>query len=245
MIFNMVGGGGGSLKATDAVLRVIAPAESTVTITKSGVSKSDAGHENAIDNTLYDYYFIIHASQFDSVNPWTVTATLGDESISDTIVIDSANEYDMELSYFVYYFKSGNGQIVPFSTAHQSSGSVTFSETSIVVDYSVASNNIIRFNTTSAIDLSDFSAIVFDADVTINNPSTDPQYNFGFYVSQTLNQASVSSTKPSSYIARVEPSTLNERLLYSLDVSSSSASAYIGGWGNAKATIYNIYGVKE
>lgn len=96
---NAVGSGGG-LKSTDAILRVIAPAGSTVTISKGSVSKSDQGHENAADNTLYDYYFIIHASQFDSVNPWTVTATLGGDSASDTVTIDSADEYDVILQYW-------------------------------------------------------------------------------------------------------------------------------------------------
>lgn len=95
------GGGGGKIKDTDAVLRVIAPAGSTVTITKGGVSKSDAGHENSDDNTLYDYYFVIHQSQFDSINPWTVTATLGGDSASNTIIIDSALEYGMSLSYLL------------------------------------------------------------------------------------------------------------------------------------------------
>lgn len=98
MILNMVGGGGGSLKATDALLRVEAPAGSTVTITKGGVTKTDLGHENADDNTIYDYYFIIHSSQFDST-PWTVTATLGAESDSATIIINAADEYDLVLSY--------------------------------------------------------------------------------------------------------------------------------------------------
>ena len=94
------GGGGGSLKATDAILRVIAPAGSTVTISKGGASKSDAGHENHDDATLYDYYFIIHQSQFDSVNPWTVTATLGADTATDTVIIDSADEYDLVMSYW-------------------------------------------------------------------------------------------------------------------------------------------------
>jgi hypothetical protein len=99
-IINMIGGGGG-LQSTDAILRVIAPAGSTVTISKGGVSKSDLGHENASDTSLYDYYFIIHASQFDSVNPWTVTATLGSNIDSDTIIIDVADEYDVALTYLV------------------------------------------------------------------------------------------------------------------------------------------------
>lgn len=107
MIGRVNAGGGGGLQSTDAILRVIAPAGSTVTISKGGVSKSDLGHENAADHTLYDYYFIIHASQFDSVNPWTVTATLGTQSISNSIIIDTADEYDIVLSYTLWLVKDG------------------------------------------------------------------------------------------------------------------------------------------
>ena len=94
-------GGGASLKATDALLRVQAPAGSVVTITKGSVTKTDLGHENADNHTVYDYYFIIHQSQFDSVNSWTVTATLGAQSKTSTIIIDAADEYDMVLSYLL------------------------------------------------------------------------------------------------------------------------------------------------
>lgn len=108
MIGRVNAGGGGSLQATDAILRVIAPAGSTVTISKGGVTKSDLGHENAADTSLYDYYFIVHQSQFDSVNPWTVTATLGTDTASDTIIINSADEYDVELSFRYWFVRNGD-----------------------------------------------------------------------------------------------------------------------------------------
>lgn len=101
LTLNMVGGGGGGLKATDALLRVQAPANSTVTITKGTTTKTDLGHENALAPTVYDYYFIIHQSQFDSINAWTVTATLGTSIATDTIIIDAADEYDIIMSYHV------------------------------------------------------------------------------------------------------------------------------------------------
>ena len=102
-------GGGEIILPTDAILRVIAPAGSTVTISKGAVIKSDGGHENADDNTLYDYYFIIHASQFDSVNPWTVTATLGAQTASTTVIVDAANEYGAILSYGIFLWDNGEG----------------------------------------------------------------------------------------------------------------------------------------
>lgn len=108
LTLNMVGGGGGGLSSTDALLRVQAPAGSTVTITKGSTTKTDQGHENADDSTVYDYYFIIHQSQFDSTTPWTVTATLGTQTASDTVTVNAANEYDIELSFSIYLFKAGD-----------------------------------------------------------------------------------------------------------------------------------------
>lgn len=107
LTLNMVGGGGGGLSATDALLRVQAPAQSTVTITKGSVTKTDAGHENEDDNNYYDYYFIIHSSQFDS-NPWTVTATDGTHTKTGTIVINAADEYDLLLEYKLWLYNLGD-----------------------------------------------------------------------------------------------------------------------------------------
>lgn len=113
LTLNMVGGGsGGGLSSTDAVLRVQAPAQSTVTISKGTTTKTDLGHENAIDPSIYDYYFFIHQNQFDSVNPWTVTASLSQYyDAVDTIIIDSADEYDVTLQYKLFLYDLGDENI--------------------------------------------------------------------------------------------------------------------------------------
>ena len=104
------GGGGGGLKDTDALLRVQAPAGSVVTITKGATTKTDLGHENADDHTVYDYYFIIHQSQFDST-AWTVSASDGTNTVSKTIVINAADEYDVVLDYYP------TGDLIPTMTS--------------------------------------------------------------------------------------------------------------------------------
>ena len=91
-------GGGGGLTDSDAILRVQAPAGSTVTISKGSTTKSDQGHENADNPSIYDYYFVIHQSQFDSVNPWTVTATKDIGVDSETVIIDDNVEYNITLN---------------------------------------------------------------------------------------------------------------------------------------------------
>ena len=106
MIFNMVGGGGGSLKNTDAVLIVSVPTGSTVTATKGGVTITPTIWVQNADNTLDSAIFSIPSSTFDA-NAWTVTATLGADSASDTIVINSNEEFEMELSYGFFLYNKG------------------------------------------------------------------------------------------------------------------------------------------
>lgn len=106
IVCNMVGGGGG-LKNTDAVLIVSVPTGSTVTATKNGVTLTPTIWVQNADNTLDTAIFIVKASTFDS-NPWTVTATLGTETASDTVVIDTNSEYDLELLYGFYLYNNGD-----------------------------------------------------------------------------------------------------------------------------------------
>lgn len=94
LVLNMIGGGG-SFTATDAILRVQAPAGGVVTISKGATTKTDYGHENMTDPTVYDYYFIIHQSQFDSLTPWTVSATANRVTNTQTIIINASDEYDL------------------------------------------------------------------------------------------------------------------------------------------------------
>lgn len=154
LVLNMIGGGG-SFSPTDAILRVQAPSNSTVTISKGGTTKTDYGHENANRPTIYDYYFIIHKSQFDGVNPWTVTATRGSDSNSTTIIINASDEFDLSLSYHVpiqiyqevEYIQSTGTQYIDLSLNTVQSGYSVDIDTETVA---YASNNpVIHFGTGS------------------------------------------------------------------------------------------------
>lgn len=236
-IFNMVGGGG-SLSATDAILRVIAPAGSTVTISKGAVSKSDAGHENHDDATLYDYYFIIHASQFDSVNPWTVTAALGTQSISDTVIIDSANEYDVVISYTLHLVINGvmqDGNFVPMALKSNSESSSTAGTPSVSTGSNyiqIAMSSSSGFQTGIAYlpnqyDLSKYSKVRvtgtakngFETSAGFLNLSLDAWTSFGSYQTDNrLIQSQVFTAQQSSYTS----------IDMTVDISSLSNAAYIG-----------------
>lgn len=107
MIF--VVGGGGKLKNADAVLVVTVPTGSTVTATKGGTTLTPTMWVKAADNTLDCAIFSIPASQFDSTTPWTVTATLGMETASATVLITENKEYEVTVSYWQgELFDNGN-----------------------------------------------------------------------------------------------------------------------------------------
>ena len=228
-------GGGGSLSATDAILRVIAPAGSTVTISKGGVNKSDQWHENASDNTLYDYYFIIHASQFDGVNPWTVTASLGSQSISETVIINSADEYDVALLYTLYLIKDGQSEfgtltavgLKPDSSSSASavSPSVSYGSTYVQIGWTAtgtASAGIAYYPT--KIDLSKYSTLHVDGTARnesslTTNASLDLWTAIGSYQnSNRLLQQPLLSSTPSSYTSFSK----------TVDISSLTSEAYVG-----------------
>lgn len=103
----VVGSSGGSLKDTDAILTVTVPTGSTVTATKSGKTLTPTMWTTAADATQECALFSIPAAQFDATTPWTVTATLGTDSATATVLIDSNKQYDLELSYHYYLYNKG------------------------------------------------------------------------------------------------------------------------------------------
>ena len=103
--------GGGGPTASDAVLLVTVPANSTVTATKGQTTLVPTMWTTAADSSLETALFVIGSSLFDSVNPWTVTATLGTNTASDTITINSNKEYDLELSYILWIIKDGIAKV--------------------------------------------------------------------------------------------------------------------------------------
>ena len=86
--------GGGGLSHNDALLIVRAPVNSTVTATKGGTTVAGVGYVLANRPHVEDFVLVIPRSTFD-LNPWTVTATNGTDSWTDTIVIH------VELVYYL------------------------------------------------------------------------------------------------------------------------------------------------
>ena len=110
-VFNMVGGGsgsGGGPTSSDAILTVTVPTGSAVTMTKGGITLSPTMWVQAADPTLDCALFVIAPNLFDAVNAWTVTATLGSKTVSDTITINSNKQYDLLIVMTLYLYDSGD-----------------------------------------------------------------------------------------------------------------------------------------
>lgn len=107
-------GGGGGPSSSDAILTVTVPTGSTVTATKGGVTLTPTMWVQAADASLDCALFVIVPAQFDSANPWTVTATDGTNTHSKNVTIDANKQYDIDFSASFVIF--GNGAINPALT---------------------------------------------------------------------------------------------------------------------------------
>ena len=155
---NTGGGGGGGFNANDAILHVQAPAHSIVTIAKGSYHKSDAGHERASDSSVYDYYFVVHQSQFDSVTPWTVTATLDSSTIQKPIIINAANEYDMVL-YYSFYLLNGSSYNWDYSLSNIiTNGAITNQSGRVLLNTNVKSTSYVYLRWVG-VDLTGYNTI--------------------------------------------------------------------------------------
>lgn len=173
LVFNMVsGGGGGKLKDTDAVLIVTVPTGSTVTATKGGTTLTPTMWVKAADASLDCAIFSIPASQFDSTTPWTVTATNGANTASDTVLISTNKEYEVILSYKEYYYDSGNeflditgGWI---GAAYTGNTGCTLTKELTYMDAKRVYGGNFSVITTNSIDLTSYSTLYFDIESKIN-----------------------------------------------------------------------------
>lgn len=109
--------GSSGVSAPDAVLRVTAPANSTVTITKGSVTLSPSFI--VVSGSSYVHYFYIPQSKFDST-AWVIHGTrnpgdANEEAVDSTsqtpsglsVVIDAAKEYNVTLIYRLVLYDYG------------------------------------------------------------------------------------------------------------------------------------------
>lgn len=244
-LVNVQSGGGGPT-AADAILIVTVPAGSTVTAEKGSVTLVPTLWTAAADSSLEKALFVIEPEQFDSSTPWTVTATNGTDSASDTVTVDSNKQYDLELSYYLWLFKAGTGVLVSWTSVVQSSNvSIDTSLTTMMQINRTSQSNGTSKLYVSSVDFTNLVAVVVDMEIVNVYSSGSHNLNPILCVSDTLPSASIGGY-PSrlSTLGKITFNDTSVRNTYSLDTSSITGSHPVGFFGNWGANIYNVYGVK-
>ena len=98
--------GGAGLNGTGALLKIKSETGSIVTVSKGSYSKIIKTSQLDPDDGKQSYWFF----QTADFGEWTVTATSGTDTVSDTVTIDSNKQYDVELSFNLYLLKNGKFQ---------------------------------------------------------------------------------------------------------------------------------------
>lgn len=166
LVFNMVGGGGGKLKNTDAVLIVTVPTGSTVTATKGGTTLMPTMWVKAADTSLDCAIFSIPASQFDSTTPWTITATDGTNTASTALLITTNKEYDVTLLVTLFIYNVGD-QCSSATGGWGGNGTYRLAKTYINVPLAFG-GDYANVRTNTKIDLTDYQTLYFEWDGSIN-----------------------------------------------------------------------------
>ena len=239
------GGGGGGPTASDAILTVTAPAGATVTATKGSATLTPTLWTAAADATQECALFVISSAQFDSSTPWTVTATSGTATASDTVTISSNKQYDLTLDFNYWLVKHGT-LAGTFSTSTYAS--LTQSDDFVLL--SITGKNYGRITTQSAVDFTGFSTlkIVFMRDD--NGKYGQSWRGATYYPSVGYGATAPSSdTNPNftNYVLLNSSSGVITSKTYTLDVTSQNGSKYvsvlIGSTSglSAYANIYDFY----
>lgn len=267
LTLNMVGGAGGAgLKDTDAVLVVTVPTGSTVTATKGGVTLTPTMWVTAAAPTLDCAIFSIKSSLFDAVNPWTVTATRGTSTASDTVIIDSNKQYDLELSYHVppeykevEYLRATGTQYIDLGFA--ATGTSEF-EVDFLIENPIteATGHGWVFGTRNSVSTANFGLSTFPVNrydgvfVYGNGNNVSAVSHNPYIVPNQRMQASfrnsrfVTSTGADEAISQMSFTQSRNEVLFALRNEANSIEAYMKGniysikfWSNSTTLIREMY----
>lgn len=229
LIFGSSGGGSGP-SASDAILTVTLPTGSTATATKGGVTLTPTMWVQAADATLDCALFVIPAAQFDATTPWTVTATSGTDTATDTVTIDSNKQYDVELSYHYFLYNKGT-QFVDRTGgwAVDRGSSVVFQSDHI---HLFSGSGYPTLYTVNKVNKLNFTKIAFRVSNSVFGTAYDSGVLIGFGTSQQ---------SFSLYVVATEDGVCT------LDISSVTDAGYVNGYcwrgagGNEQCDIDQIW----
>lgn len=227
-------GGGGGLADGSALLSVTVPAGSTVTATKNGATITPALWLSGTDASTEVALFVFTPAQFDSVNPWTITATDGANTVSKTVLITTNKGYELRLKYPIYLYNRGDQCTAITGGWTSGGGTIDFADTYI----QMTGENVGKFlRTTNLLSRPDsyytnLSIIITNSGVKANTPC--------FGLTQTSTWASAGNF-PYKINPCAESHPTETKL--SLDISGwTSGTYYVGAVEHIQTqTYYEIF----
>ncbi len=235
LTFNMGGSGGGGIQSTDALVRVVTDYGSSVSVTAGGTTKNLKPLVIIGDTDHSCYYDLVKPGAFSSTAR-SYTATLGGNTVSDTLVVNSAGEYTKNILFWNgEFYLNGNdysditggyeGIAIRYAasyggeTLYNRAPAVTPGDTSMVITLTSSGSNNYSGSvlTRNKIDLTPYSAITFKANIVFQSGDFA-----SFYVSST--NTSYSSASETFITGSNIPSSGE----VTVDVSQLSGEYYIG-----------------
>lgn len=226
LTINRIGGSSG-VSESNAILMAHVPTGSTVTASKGGailtpkmwVSGSTADEDVAM--------FIFSPGQFDSVNPWTITATDGEFTKSASVLIAENKEYEVTIIFRFYFVE--DGQLVPGSLVGRTYAVIT--QAPNYLRFASNGNAVALTTSKDMINLSEYSNLV------LKLTSDGTRYGQSWYTSSNVPVLGVSTVLPTVSGEAVNNVTLKTFLKtetgvitgadFSVNVSNRTDSMYI------------------
>lgn len=155
-----VNNSGGGLSNLNAILCITVPQGATVTATKSNLILTPTMWTQNADATLETAIFTIIPSYFDA-NPWTISATSNGQTSTGSIVINSAEYYEVVLSFNYYFIKEGvlldNNWIIYQGSS--TSANIYPQPNLDYVLFDTGGNVAVAFATTNSYDITQYSKL--------------------------------------------------------------------------------------
>lgn len=239
---NTNGGGGGSIQPTDALVRVVADYGSSVSVTAGGATKTLKSLPIVGETGKSCYYDVIKPGNF-SASARSYTASLGGDTASGSLVVNSSGEYTELLSYWNGQLFDDGNEFVAHTGGWEATNtrwrsywdypignitpqfSIVNGEMDILVATSYPDNKSGSVVTRNKIDLSGFNRI------TINARHIDGNRQYILYVTEdkSLDPINTSCAASAVFLSEttgyVDVSNLDKNKTYYVGVSVVAFSA--------------------
>lgn len=218
---------GGGLSNSDAILSVTVQAGASVTATKGGATSTPIMWTQDADGLFDVAIFSIPSTTFDS-NSWTITATINGKTLTDTVVINQAKAYELNL-YDLYFVQSGVLTNQAWVIAQGSSTSANITQNSGYVAFATGGNVAVAFSSSVPYDLTDFSTLKLTISAGQSYYSSNRVACLAVGISRPTGTGTSTSITGLDFLTKLNNSTGKITAgTYLLDVSALSGTYFVG-----------------